>query len=119
MKNIINPQKTILATFISVSSLLAFANPSLAVIRSYRVGHDYGGVHRCGHAQENLAEARKAAERKVRNLIADTGFRVVLKDFKVLSQNTRRWKEKDRFGFVKGRKCKTHLEVNVVVDMQP
>ena len=119
MKNIINPRKTILAAFMSVSSLLVFSNPSLAAIRSYKVGHGYGGVHRCGHAQENMSEARIAAQKKVRQLIADTGFRVVLKDFKILSHKTRRWKEKDRFGFVKGRKCKTHLEVNVVVDMQP
>lgn len=116
MKNIINPRKTILAAFISASSLVTFANPSLAAIRSYKIGHDYGGVHRCGHAQENIAEARQVAQRKVRQLIADTGFRVVLKDFKILSQNTRRWKEGT---FKNKRKCKTHLEVKVIVDMQP
>jgi hypothetical protein len=116
MKSIINPQKAILAAFISASSLVTFANPSLAAIRTYGVGHDYGGVHRCGHAQENKKEARIAAERKVRQLIADTGFRVVLKDFKILSQNTRRWKEGT---FKNKRKCLTHLEVKVIVDMQP
>ncbi|MDJ0736515.1 MAG: hypothetical protein QNJ47_21035 [Nostocaceae cyanobacterium] len=119
MQNIINPQNTILATLMSISSLFLWSNPSLAAIRSYTVGHDYGGVHRCGSAQENISEARQAAVKKVRELIADTGFRVTLKNFRILSHNTRRWVEKDRFGFVKGRKCKTHLEVRVVVDMQP
>lgn len=115
MKNIINPQRTILAAFISASSLFAFANPSLAGIRSYKIGHSYSGVHRCGHPQENMAEARLAADRKVRQLIADTGFRVSLKDFKILSHDTRRWKEGR---FRNKRKCRTHLEVNVVVDIQ-
>jgi hypothetical protein len=114
MKNIINPQKTILAAFMSVSSLLAFSNPSLAGIRSYKIGHSYGGVHRCGSAQENMSEARAAADRKVKQLITDTGFRVSLKEFKILSHNTRRWKEGT---FRNKRKCRTHLEVNVVVDI--
>lgn len=119
MNNIINSKKTILATFASFSSLFLWINPSLAAIRTYTVGHDYSGVHRCGSAQENISEARQAAVKKVRELIADTGFRVTLKNFKILSHDTRRWEEKDRFGFPKGRKCKTHLEVRVVVDMQP
>lgn len=119
MKNIINPQKTLLAAFISVSPLFLWSDPSSAATKTYTVGHGYGGVHRCGFAQENMSEARLAARKKVRQLIADTGFTVTLKNFKILSQNTRRWQEKDRLGFPKGRKCKTHLEVRVVVDIKP
>lgn len=82
--------------------------------KTYRIGHDYGGVHRCGNDAENKKEARIAAEDKIRSLSADTGFGVSLVDFKIVDHSTRRWEEKDRFGISKGRKCATHLEIDVI-----
>ena len=87
--------------------------------RTYRVGHTYSGVHRCGSSQENLKEARIAAENKVRELRNrfQGDYLIRLRDFSY-RQGTRHWTEKDRFGFPKGRKCQTTMEVTVVVDMK-
>lgn len=116
-------EKTISIIFVSFLSSIFFllSNKVLlseTVTRKYRIGHDYSGVHRCGSDQENKTEARIATDNKIRDLIADTGLAVTLVDFEIADHSTRNWEEKDSFGFSKGRKCETHLEIDVFAEIQ-
>ena len=112
---------SLVALIVSVSSL-ALAQFLLAQtkIKTYRVGHTYSGVHRCGHRQENMKEARIAAENKVKELKNrfQGDYLVRLDDFSYLS-SSRHWEEQDRLGISKGRKCQTTMEVRVKVQMKP
>ncbi len=110
------------ALVLSVATLASFGFhnkvEAQSATKTYRIGHDYGGVHRCGSAQENLKEARIAANNKIKEVANGTGFSVSLKDFKIVDHQTRRWEDKDKFGFSKGRKCQTHLEIDVVSEIR-
>ncbi|MGK7940880.1 MAG: hypothetical protein AB4062_12170 [Crocosphaera sp.] len=112
---------SLVALMLSVSSLGTSESVlAQSKTRSYNVGHTYSGVHRCGTRQQNMKEARMVAQRKVNELRNrfQGDYLVKLDDYKYKA-STRRWEEKDRLGFSKGRKCETTMEVKVLVKMKP
>lgn len=109
---------TLLSSFV-FSSTLFLPSSTFAQTRTltYMTSATYGGVHRCGSREANKREARNAAVRKVNSLNNKNAgeFQYRLRSYAPVNPRTRRWKEKDRFGFVKGRKCQTTMDVKVVV----
>jgi hypothetical protein len=111
MKNIINPQKTLLAALIS-SPLLLWSTPSSAAIRSFTVDHEFDS---CGSAQTTMSEAASAARKKIRQL-RRRGYQVTFKNFKIISNSTRTSIKGN--GYSTTKTCTTSLVVRVTVDMQ-
>lgn len=112
MKSIINPQKTLLAALISVSPLFIWSTPSSAATRSFTVDHEYSS---CGSTQRTMSEAASAARRKIRRL-RRRGYKVTLKNFRIISNSTRTSIKGNRYSTTKT--CTTSLVVRVTVDMK-
>lgn len=116
MKNIINPQKTLLAALLSVSPLFIWTTPSSAAMRSYTAFHEYES---CGSVQRTMSEARLAARKKVRQLRARRRYRryrVTLKNFKIISHSTQRRIKGN--GYSRTETCSTSLMIRVFVDIK-
>jgi hypothetical protein len=111
-----------LATLIiGTSSLIPYQDALAGTrTRTYQEVHTFGGVHRCSSRQQQLKEADKAGQDKVRELKHrfEGDYDVRLNRVDIVKVATRNWEEKDRFGFSRGRKCETTMELNVVVDMK-
>ncbi|BAY81615.1 hypothetical protein NIES267_10920 [Calothrix parasitica NIES-267] len=112
MKNIINPQKALLAALISTSPLLLLSTPSSAAIRNYTA---YRSFDSCGSVQRTKSEARSAARKKVRQL-NKRGYRATLKNFNIVSNSVSRRIVGNSSSTT--QTCTTSIVVRVVVDVQ-
>ena len=115
---------TALAAVITLN--LSLGTTAIAQNRSweetYRVNHEFTGVHRCAHTSEKRKEADLAVQNKVRQLEKDMRGRIyvdVVGTPKILSANTRRWQETDRIGLPKGRKCTTYMQIDATLLFTP